>query len=89
LTNRQWYKVYGGSASAENKSLNSTNKEVKFVEGEMKTVPFKGHAKYLLREIRDGLQSTLSYNGSSNLKEYRENVEWFIMSNGGKIESKV
>jgi len=86
LINRTWYKMYGGSASAENKRKNG--QEGRFVEGEMKKIPFKGHAKYLLREIEDGLKSSLSYSGARNLKEYKEKVKWYMISDGGKRESK-
>lgn len=86
LINRQYYKMYGGSASAENKEKNG--QESRFVEGERKKVPFKGHAKYLLREIEDGLKSALSYSGAENLKEYKEKVKWYMISDGGKRESK-
>ncbi len=87
LTNRTYYKCYGGSASAENKV--KSGQVNRFVEGEMKRVPFKGHAKYLLREINDGLKSSLSYTGVMNLKEYKEKVKWCHISGGGKAESKL
>ena len=88
LINRQWYKVYGGSASAENKSLNA-GKKPEFVEGEMKIVPFKGKAKYLLREIADGVASTFSYSGSKTMDEYKRKVQYKIMSESGTKESKL
>jgi len=87
LWNRQYYKVYGGSASGENKVSNG--KEHKFVEGIMKTVPFKGNAKYILREIKDGLQSSYSYTGAINTSEFKKKVKFEIMSSGGKMESKL
>jgi len=87
LTNRTYYKMYGGSASFENKVANGQSG--RFNEGEMIKVPFKGHAKYLLREVEDGLRSAFSYAGASNLTEYKKNVKWAVMSSGGKSESKV
>jgi len=87
LWNRQYYKVYGGSASGENKVSNG--KEHKFVEGIMKTVPFKGKAKYILNEIKDGLKSSYSYTGANNTKEFKERVVYEIMSSGGQVESKL
>ena len=86
LTNRTWYKMYGGNASGENKD--SSGKSVKFVEGEMLKVPFKGHAKYLLREMKEGLQSAMSYSGSRTLSEYKEKVKWRLISGSSRIESK-
>ena len=87
LTNRSFYKVYGGSASMENKVKNG--QKARFVEGEMLKVPFKGKAKYLLREIQDGLQSSFSLSGCNNLKEYKEKVKWYTMSGAGTKESKL
>lgn len=86
LTDRRYYKMYGGSASGENKVHNGQVN--RFVEGEMKKVPFKGHAKYLLREIEDGLKSSFSLSGASNLSEFKKKVKWYPISDGGKTESK-
>ena len=86
LTNRTYYKLFGGNASQENKVAN--NQSGRFSEGEMIKVPFKGHCKYLLREIKDGLQSALSYSNSKNLSEYRTKVKYSIISSSGQIESK-
>ena len=74
LWNRQYYKVFGGSSSAENKDRHGNT--TRFVEGRMTTVPFKGHAKYILREIQEGLQSSYSYSNSCNTKEFQERVIW-------------
>jgi IMP dehydrogenase len=81
--NGKFYKVYGGSASAENKGGN------KFVEGMMKTVPFIGKVKYILREIEDGLKSSFSYVGANNLKEFQQLCEFQPISNNSAIESKL
>jgi len=74
LRNRTYYKMYGGSTSAENK--NNNGNKVKFVEGVSTQVPFKGHVKYILREIKEGLQSSFSYSNALNLKEFKKNVIW-------------
>ena len=85
--NGKYYKTYGGSASGENK--NSTNQDTKFVEGMVKTVDFKGHVKYIVREIHDGVRSAFSYSGANNFEEYQENVMLRTISGGGKAESKI
>jgi len=77
-----FYKVYGGSASGENKGEN------KFVEGVTKSVPFKGKVKYILKEIKEGLQSACSYVGAQNLKEFKEKCEFVSISSGANKESK-
>lgn len=82
-----FYKVYGGSASAENKVQGG--KENKFVEGVMTTVPFRGHVKYLLKRIREGIQSAFSYVGAHNLVEFQEKAVLKTISGGGKAESKL
>lgn len=82
LVNRTYYKIYGGSSSAENKGVNS------FVEGKIQKIPFKGKVKYILREIKEGLQSSLSYVGAKNLHEFRQKAKFISMEIGGKLESE-
>lgn len=72
LINRQYYKLYGGNASGENKIANGQRQQ--FVEGEMKTVPFKGHVEYILKEIKEGLQSAFSYTNALNIEQYKQRV---------------
>ena len=80
MSNRTYYKIYGGSASYENK----TN----FIEGKIIKVPFKGKVKYILNEIREGLQSCFSLCGSYNLAELQKKSEFISMDIGGKLESE-
>ncbi len=82
----QFYKTYGGSASKENKLQNG--QEGEFVEGATKIIPFRGHVKYILREISDGLRSAFSYVGAKNLKEFKEYATLIEISSGSRIESK-
>lgn len=79
----EFYKVYGGSASGENKGEN------KFVEGTIKTVKFKGKVKYIFKEIKEGLQSAFSYVGAQNLSEYQNKCEFVYLSGGARGESKI
>lgn len=83
----QYYKTYGGSASGENKVKSGMSHE--FVEGIVRTVPFRGHVKYIIREISDGVKSAFSYSGANNLKEYHDKVILRKISGGGKAESKI
>jgi len=83
----QFYKTYGGSSSGENKVKNGNQNS--FVEGVIKTVPFKGHVKYIVREIEDSLRSSFSYSGSFNLKEFQTRSVLKEISSGAKIESKI
>ena len=77
------YKVYGGSASGENKGEN------RFVEGVIKTVKFNGKVKYVLREIEQGLQSAFSYVGVDNHDDYQFYCELVYISGGAHHESKI
>lgn len=79
----EFYKVYGGSASGENKGEN------KFVEGVIKTCKFKGKVKYILREIEQGLQSAFSYVGARNINEFKDKCEFIKISIGSQKESKI
>jgi len=78
----EWYTVYGGSASGENKGHDS------FSEGRIKTVALKGKVKYQLRKIADGIKSSFSYVGAKNLKEFQNKAILKEISVGGIKESK-
>lgn len=83
----EYYKVFGGSASAENKvNAKAANAHV---EGVMSTVPLRGHVKYILRKTHQNLQSCFSYSGARNLKELREKSEFVFLTGSGKQESKL
>jgi len=85
--NERFYKIYGGSASGETKVSNG--QEGNFVEGITKKSEFKGHVKYILREIRDGLKSAFSYTGSKNLSEFQTNCDFIQITSGSRGESKI
>jgi IMP dehydrogenase len=83
----KYYKVFQGSASARHK--NTTKGSVSFVEGVTKEVPFRGKVKYILREIKEGLQSACSYVGAHDLTEFKKNAEFVLLSSGSMKESKL
>ena len=83
----EFYKIYGGSASGENKV--SAGRENKFVEGMMTTVPFRGHVKYILKRIRENVQSAFSYAGAATFSEFQKKAVLRIISGGGRSESKI
>ena len=83
----QYYKVYAGSASGENKTSNGQPAD--FVEGMVAEVPFRGHVKYILKEIREGLQSAFSYVGATNLQEFKTKCTFNFISGSGRTESKI
>lgn len=83
----KYYKVYGGSASGENKVKNGQSN--KHVEGIVKMVDFRGKVKYRMRTIKENLQSAFSYAGANNLKEFQEKAILREISGGAKMESKL
>lgn len=83
----KFYKVYGGSASGERKVQNGGAH--KHVEGVVKMIDFRGKVKYILRKIQENLQSSFSYAGASNLKEFQEKAVLIEISGGAKQESKL
>jgi len=82
----QLYKTIAGSASAESKV--KSGKSNSFVEGGIREVPFRGRVKYILKKIRENVQSSFSYSGARNIKEFRERAKLVPISGGGKKESK-
>lgn len=85
--NNQYYKVYMGSASGENK--HSSNQETDFIEGVTDEIVFRGHVKYVLKEIKEGVQSACSYVGAKNLTEFKDKCEFIHISDGSRVESKI
>lgn len=83
----QYYKFYAGSASGETKESNG--QIVEYVEGISRTIPFRGSVKYILKEMKEGIQSACSYVGASNLKEFREKATFIEISDGGRRESNI
>jgi IMP dehydrogenase len=79
--NEQLFKKYRGSASRDFKG-NDKN-----VEGNHKIIPYKGKVKRILHDIRDGINSSCSYVGASNISEYHFKVEFVEVSRAGQIEA--
>jgi IMP dehydrogenase len=83
-TEGKWYKNYGGSSSGETKTGNG--KEAKFVEGVMMQVPFQGEVKFVLKEIKEGVQSSCAYVNSWNLRrDFKENAKLVRTSDGKEL----
>ena len=77
--NYHLYKQYRGSASLESKQLR--NDEKRNVEGISSTIDYKGPAKYVIRNIDDGLRSAFSYAGATNIKEFHQKVRYIQKHN--------
>ena len=83
--NEQLLKKYRGSASLDSKSDRGENKNV---EGNHKVIPYKGKVKRIIGDIRDGIRSSCSYVGASDLEEYRSLVELVEVTRAGQIEAQ-
>lgn len=75
-------KKYYGSASFEQKG------EQNYVEGVSSLVPYKGSVVDILKDIKDGIRSSFSYVGASNLEEFHENAELIKVSQNGHKRGK-
>jgi IMP dehydrogenase len=84
--NEQLYKKYRGSASLESKL--ARGEKNKNVEGNSKLIPYKGSVKRIINDLMDGLQSSMSYVGAHNIKEFHENVEFYEVTNAGILEAQ-
>jgi IMP dehydrogenase len=86
------YKEYFGSASSKNREVRSENftdqgnTVLDFVEGASGLVPYRGSVELILKQLKQGLQSAMSYVGATNLKEYSEKVEFIKVSHSAQIE---
>jgi len=69
--NNQRWKKYFGSASFAVKQENKN-----YIEGEETLVPYKGNVIKLIKEYREGLQSSMSYLNARNIDEYQANAEF-------------
>lgn len=71
------FKTYAGS---------STHKANR-VEGVVRRIPCKGPVSTILTKIKEGIQSNLSYQGCTNLEEFKEVAEFIQISGAGLAES--
>lgn len=81
----QLYKTYRGSASIASKTDRG---ETKNVEGNSKTILYRGKVKRIVNEIVEGLQSSMSYMGADNIKDFQKNAEFTLITQAGTIEAQ-
>lgn len=72
------YKMYRGMASADAKKADGRPAE--HVEGISKRVPYKGSALDVLQRFRDGLKSSFSYVGASNVHQFQQDAQLALVS---------
>lgn len=83
--NERLFMKYSGSASADNKV--HTEAEVKHVEGTSLLLPYKGKASRIFNDIRQGLQSSMSYVGADNIDAYKSRASFVVVSHAGAREA--
>jgi IMP dehydrogenase len=73
--NSQLWKKYCGSASFASKQDKKN-----YIEGEESLIPYKGSVLKIIQDYKEGLQSSMSYLNSNNLKEYSQKAEFVQLS---------
>ena len=80
--NQRW-KKYCGSASFAVKQENKN-----YIEGEESLVPYKGNVSKIIKEYREGLQSSMSYLNSRNIDEYQGKASFVRLTSHSFMERK-
>ncbi len=80
--NQRW-KKYCGSASFAVKQDNKN-----YIEGEESLVPYKGSASKVVKEYKEGLQSSMSYLNSLTIKDYQINSTFVKLTSHSFNERK-
>jgi IMP dehydrogenase len=83
--NERLYKKYRGSASIDSKGDRG---EFRNIEGNSKIIPYKGKVKRIISDIRDGISSSCSYVGASNLLDFQSKCEFVQVTQAGVVEAK-
>ena len=83
--NEKLYKKYRGSASLDSKSDRGESNNV---EGNSKIIPYKGKVKRIISDIRDGIKSSCSYVGASDILDFQSKCEFVRVTQAGTIEAK-
>jgi IMP dehydrogenase len=79
--NHQRWKKYCGSASFAVKQENKN-----YIEGEESLVPYKGSVIKLIKEYKEGLQSSMSYLNSRTIAEYQKNATFVRLTSHSFLE---
>jgi IMP dehydrogenase len=81
----QKLKTYRGMASEE--AQKDWRGAASSLEGVSTSIPYKGHAGDILKEIKRGIRSGLSYSGARNLTELRTKSQFIKQTQASQIES--
>jgi len=90
--NEQLYKRYSGASSLESKSeegtICTTTGDIKYVEGNSIIIPYKGKVKRIIMDMKEGLQSAMSYVGAINIEQFKTNNDLRKVTAAGTIEAQ-
>lgn len=78
-------KVFRGSASAAAKYV--VKGVADYVEGTATMVPMKGSVETVVSTILEGLRSSMSYVGATNMTEFRSKAKFIRITNAGLVEA--
>jgi len=59
-----------------------------YIEGEESLVPYKGSVSKLIKEYREGLQSSMSYLNSLTINEYQQKATFVKLTSHSFLERK-
>lgn len=82
------FKKYRGSASKESYEEQGKEAAWRTAEGEAFFVPYKGPVQDVLKDIDNGIRSSMGYVGALNLKAFRERCEFVRVTQAGYIEGQ-
>ena len=83
--NERLYKKYRGSASLDSKLDRGESNNI---EGNSKIIEYKGKVFRIISDIRDGLRSSFSYVGASNLLDFQAKCKFVRTTQAGQVEAK-
>ena len=83
--NQEYFKMYRGSASENAKRIHNGGPH--HVEGAAKLVPCKGSVSKIVRDIIEGLQSSMSYVGAVDVPSFQQRAVFIRTTNAGVIEA--
>jgi len=86
----QKYKSFRGMASSDamNARYNNKRQNLPTDEGVSGLVPFNGLTSDIIKSLRKGLQSGMSYTGAQTIKDFQLLVKWETQTHGGYLEGK-
>ena len=80
------FKVYRGSASASSYETQGKTADHRTPEGAEYLIPVSGTVEQFIKQMKAGLQSSMSYNNAITLTEFRRNAKIIEITQNGLIE---